>query len=53
MKAFPDKIGESIEKFRFREALGKFINLARLANKYLADTEPWKLKKQISIGQKQ
>ena len=42
---FPNKIGDSIEKFRFREALGEFMNLARLGNKYLADTEPWKLKK--------
>jgi methionyl-tRNA synthetase len=45
LKAFPDKIGASIEKYRFREALGEFMNLARLGNKYLADTEPWKLKK--------
>ena len=43
--AFPNKIGESIEKFRFREALAELMNLARLGNKYLADTEPWKLKK--------
>lgn len=42
---FPNKIGDSIEKFRFREALGELMNLARLGNKYLADTEPWKLKK--------
>ena len=42
---FPNKIANSIEKFRFREALGEFMNLARLGNKYLADTEPWKLKK--------
>ena len=40
---FPNKIGESIEKFRFREALTELMNLARLGNKYLADTEPWKL----------
>ena len=45
LKAFPDKIGASIEKYRFREALGELMNLARLGNKYLADTEPWKLKK--------
>ena len=43
--AFPNKIGESLEKFRFREALAELMNLARLGNKYLADTEPWKLKK--------
>ena len=44
LTTFPNKIGESIEKFRFREALAELMNLARLGNKYLADTEPWKLK---------
>jgi methionyl-tRNA synthetase len=44
LKGLPDKIGSSIEKYRFREALGELMNLARLGNKYLADTEPWKLK---------
>ena len=39
---FPNTIGDSIEKFRFREALAELINLARLGNKYLTDTEPWK-----------
>lgn len=39
----PEKIGKSIEAFRFREALTEAMNLARLGNKYLADTEPWKL----------
>jgi len=33
----------NIENFRFREALKEAMNLARLGNKYLADTEPWKL----------
>ena len=42
---FPYKIGSSIEKFKFREGLSELINLARLGNKYLADKEPWKLKK--------
>ncbi|MBT5750505.1 MAG: methionine--tRNA ligase [Flavobacteriales bacterium] len=45
LKAFPDTISASIEKYRFREALGELMNLARLGNKYLADTEPWRLKK--------
>ena len=40
---FPDKISASLEEFRFREALAELMNLARLGNKYLADTEPWKL----------
>jgi len=39
----PDKIAASLEQFRFREALGELMNLARIGNKYLADTEPWKL----------
>ncbi len=43
LAAFPDKIAASIEQFRFREALGEMMNLARLGNKYLAETEPWKL----------
>lgn len=43
MASYPSKIGMSIEQYRFREALGEFMNLARLGNKYLADMEPWKL----------
>ncbi|MGV6846034.1 MAG: methionine--tRNA ligase [Lutibacter sp.] len=42
MKTFPSKIGDSIKRFRFREASQEFMNLARLGNKYLADEEPWK-----------
>ncbi len=33
----------SLEQFRFREACKEIMNLARLGNKYLADTEPWKI----------
>ena len=36
-------IAENIEHFKFREALAEMMNLARLGNKYLAETEPWKL----------
>jgi len=43
LKEYPAKIASSIEQYRFREALGEFMNLARLGNKYLADAEPWKL----------
>ena len=42
----PAKISNSIEKYRFREALGLYMDVARLGNKYLADTEPWKLIKE-------
>lgn len=45
LKDAPAKIGEHIEKYKFRDALAEMMNLARLGNKYLADTEPWKLKK--------
>ena len=34
-----------LDNFRFRDALKEAMNLARIGNKYLADTEPWKLAK--------
>ena len=43
LKQFPERIGRSIETYRFREALAELMNLARLGNKYLTETEPWKL----------
>jgi methionyl-tRNA synthetase len=46
MAEFPKIIGESIEHYRFREALQEFMNLARIGNKYLTDTEPWKKQKE-------
>ena len=39
----PEVIAASLDKYRFREALGEMMNLARAGNKYLADQEPWKL----------
>ena len=36
---------ELLNNFRFREAQKEAMNLARIGNKYLADTEPWKLAK--------
>lgn len=38
-------IEENLENFKFREALKEAMNLARLGNKYLTDTEPWKVAK--------
>lgn len=38
-------VGEKIENFRFREALAEAMNIARTGNKYLTETEPWKLQK--------
>ena len=45
LKAYPDVISSSIERYRFREAQGELMNVARLGNKYLADEEPWKMVK--------
>ena len=42
---FPDRIGQAIGQYKFREALGHLMDLARLGNKYLAETEPWKVVK--------
>ena len=38
-----DRVEKSLETFHFRDALKEAMNLARLGNKYLADTEPWKV----------
>ncbi|WP_136151200.1 methionine--tRNA ligase [Flavobacterium sangjuense] len=45
LKAYPSVISSSIERYRFREAQGELMNVARLGNKYLADEEPWKMVK--------
>lgn len=48
LKEFADvkEVVESyLETFRFRDALKEAMNLARIGNKYLADTEPWKVAK--------
>jgi len=39
--ALGSSVEESLEQFRFREAIKRGMDLARLGNKYLADTEPW------------
>lgn len=41
----PSKIGDAIAQYKFREALALMMEVARLGNKYLADTEPWKVVK--------
>ena len=45
LKACPAVISSSVERYRFREAQGELMNVARLGNKYLADEEPWKMVK--------
>lgn len=39
------RLERELEHYHFREALKEAMNLARIGNKYLADTEPWKLAK--------
>lgn len=43
LQEFPARIEALIRQYRFRDAQFEVMNLARLGNKYLADTEPWKL----------
>ena len=38
-------VEENLENYKFREALKEAMNIARLGNKYLTDTEPWKVAK--------
>lgn len=43
ISAIKARVEQSLESFRIREALNEAMSLARLGNKYLAETEPWKL----------
>lgn len=43
LNSYPEKIANSLENYRFREALGELMNMARMGNKYLTETEPWKV----------
>ncbi len=45
LAAAPARIAERLESFRFRDALTEVMSLSRAGNKYLAETEPWKLAK--------
>ena len=38
-----EQVEKLIEEFRFRDAQKEAMNLARIGNKYLADSEPWKV----------
>ncbi|MCH5246878.1 MAG: methionine--tRNA ligase [Muribaculaceae bacterium] len=40
------KITENLETFHFREALKEAMNIARIGNRYLQETEPWKVAKE-------
>jgi methionyl-tRNA synthetase len=43
LRSVKPRVEEALEAYRFREALREAMSLARTGNKYLADTEPWKL----------
>ncbi|MFT7613373.1 MAG: methionyl-tRNA synthetase [Parvicellaceae bacterium] len=43
INAVKDKITKALNDFKFREALSESMNLARIGNKYFAETEPWKV----------
>ena len=45
MNAGQQQIADSMERYRFRESLAAMMDVARTGNKYLADTEPWKIYK--------
>ncbi len=45
ISVFKEQVEKNLETYHFREGLKEAMNLARLGNKYLADTEPWKLAK--------
>jgi methionyl-tRNA synthetase len=45
IEAAPKKIAENIEAYRLRDAQNEMMNLARVGNKFLTETEPWKLNK--------
>ena len=42
---YPSLICESLDNYKFRQAINQLIDLSRMGNKYLADEEPWKLYK--------
>ncbi len=41
-----EKIADSYEKFRFRDAIAETMNLARIGNKYFTEMEPWRSRKE-------
>ena len=46
LSSAPVSVSKALDNFKFRDGLNEFIDLARTGNKYLADTEPWKLIKE-------
>lgn len=50
LATYPQQIAEAIEHYKFREALTLMMEVARLGNKYLAETEPWKVADPLRKG---
>ena len=46
LKAGRETIGNLIDQFQFKEATKQFMDVARFANKYFNDQEPWKTRKE-------
>ena len=44
VKVLKEEIELNLDSFKFREATKNLMNIARIGNKYLAETEPWKIK---------
>ena len=44
VKSLKSKIKLCLNEFKFREAVKNLMNIARVGNKHLAETEPWKIK---------
>lgn len=49
LEKIPDEIASSLGQFKFRRALANMMDMARMGNKYLADTEPWKCAKENEV----
>ncbi|UTA67841.1 methionine--tRNA ligase [Emticicia sp. 21SJ11W-3] len=50
LNSLPTAIGTAVAGYKFREALSLVLDLARVGNKYLAETEPWKEKDPERVG---
>ena len=46
IESIPNQVAQAIEDYKFRDALATMMDLARAGNKYLADTQPWKVIKE-------
>lgn len=52
MGAYPSKISELVYAYKLRDAQAEVMNLSRLGNKYLAETEPWKMAKDPAMAER-